>query len=167
VLLRKLVRIINTLIAVAAILAIAAGYWFLWRPMPVDNPDQLVALYQTAGKGTTEFRDFSYPELMDYARQMDGFSDLMGSSGVPLRVTGGEQPELIWGQVVTGNFVSGLRLHMVAGRGFLPEEDRNVGARPVALLPLRPPSGPRSGELRRDWGSGSHRASPSASIVSN
>jgi hypothetical protein len=103
----------------AATAIYTAAYSLLWRPMPVKNPDRLVALYQTGPTGLEDFRSFSYPELLDYSRQVNGVDALAGSTGVPLRVTGGERPELVWGQVVTDNFFSTLQVDMAAGRGFL------------------------------------------------
>jgi hypothetical protein len=64
------------------------------------------------------FPSRSYPELLDYGRVSE-FTDLMGSNGVPLLVTGGDRPEPVWGQVVTDNYFSGLQVDMAAGRGFL------------------------------------------------
>lgn len=59
-------------------------------------------------------------------------ADLAGSTGVPLRVTDADRPELVWGQVVTDNFFSALQLDMAAGRGFTPGEDA-----PVTVLGFR------------------------------
>ena len=107
---------------------------FLLRPMPVDDPDRLVAIYLTAPRWAGDIANFSYPDLLDYRKQDTGLSDLMGSAGIPLTLTGGEKPELIWGEVVTGNYFSGLGVHPVVGRGFLPEEDRAPGEKPVCVL---------------------------------
>lgn len=49
-------------------------------------------------------------------------------------MTDGERPEVIWGEVVTGNYFSGLGLHPVVGRGFLPDEDQAPGAKAVCVL---------------------------------
>src|ERR1700722_4313057 len=114
-----------------AIFSIVNAY--LLRPMPVDQPDRLVAVYLTSphwnGVG-----GFSYPDLLDYRKQETGLSDLMGSTGIPLSITGGEKPELIWGEIVTGNYFSGLGVRPVAGRAFLPEETREPGKNPVCVM---------------------------------
>jgi len=57
----------------------------------------------------------------------------MGSNGLPLSMTDGDKPELIWGEMVTGNYFSGLGVHPAAGRGFLPEEDDKPGEKPVCV----------------------------------
>ncbi len=132
----------NPVFALAAVLSLALGigsataiyaaaYSMLWRPMPVQSPDRLVALYQTGPNGLDDFHYFSYPELLDYRRQVSELTDLAGSTGVPLRVTGSNRPELVWGQVVTDNFFSALQIDMAAGRGFRPDEES------VAVLSYR------------------------------
>src|SRR5947209_20016445 len=75
---------------------------FLLRPMPVDDPDRIVAIYTTAPRWGREAVGFSYPDLLDYRKQQTGIADLMGSTGIPLSMTDGEQPQLIWGEVTTG-----------------------------------------------------------------
>jgi hypothetical protein len=115
-----------------AIFSIVNAY--LLRPMPVDSPDRLVAIYLTAPRWGNGISGFSYPDLLDYRKQDTGLSDLMGSAGIALSMTDGEKPELVWGEVVTGNYFSGLGVHPVVGRGFLPEEDRAPGERPVCVL---------------------------------
>jgi predicted permease len=107
---------------------------YLLRPMPVDEPDRLVAIYLTSPQLGSDIGNFSYPDLIDYRKQDTGISDFMGASGVPLSMTDGEKPELIWGQIATGNYFSGLRVHMAAGRGFSPDEYRAPGEKPVCVL---------------------------------
>src|SRR5258708_24031050 len=107
---------------------------FLLRPMPVDDQGRLVAIYLTAPCWGQSVEGLSYPDLVDDRKQNTGLSDLMGSTGVALSVTDSEKPELIWGEIVTGNYFSGLGIHPVAGRGFLPDEDRVPGEKPVCVL---------------------------------
>ena len=106
----------------------------LLRPMPVDDSDRLVAVYISSANWGNRTDNFSYPDLLDYRKQDTGLSDLMGSTGIPLSMTDGEKPEAIWGEVVTGNYFSGLGVHPVVGRGFLPDEDRAPGEKPVCVL---------------------------------
>src|SRR6266404_9445993 len=107
---------------------------FVLRPMPVDDPDRLVALYVTAPNWGNLIAGFSYPELLDYRKADAGLSDLMAATGNPLSVTDGQKPQLIWGETVTDNYFSGLGVHPVVGRGFLPDEDRAPGEKPVCVL---------------------------------
>lgn len=107
---------------------------FLLRPMPVEDPDRLVAVYLTAPRWGSEIAGLSYPDLVDYRKQDTGLSDIMGSTGIALSMTEGAEPELVWGEIVTGNYFSGLGVRMLAGRGFSADEDRAPGQKPVAVL---------------------------------
>jgi predicted permease len=107
---------------------------YLLRPMPVDHPERLLAVYISVPNGGANVEGFSYPQWKDFEKQDTGLSDIMGSSGLPLSMTDGEKPELIWGEIATGNYFSGLGVHPVVGRGFLPEEDQNPGEKPVCVL---------------------------------
>jgi macrolide transport system ATP-binding/permease protein len=108
---------------------------YLLRPMPVDDPDNLVAIYLTSPhRGNGDLISLSYPDLLDYRKQSTGLTDIMGSTGIGLSVTDNRTPELIWGEVVTGNYFSGLGVHPILGRGFLPEEDRVPGRNAVCVL---------------------------------
>jgi macrolide transport system ATP-binding/permease protein len=115
-----------------AIFSIVNAY--LLRPMPVDDPGRLVGLYLTAPRWGNGIGALSYPDLLDYRKQDTGLSDIMGSTGIGLSVTDGETPELIWGEIVTGNYFSGLGVRPILGRGFLPEEDRAPGEKAVCVL---------------------------------
>src|SRR6476469_8890973 len=80
----------------------------LFKPLPVDHPEQLAALYTM--EPSSPFPDsFSYPDYLDYRDRNEVFSDLVGHYGVSLSLANsGSQPELIWGELVTGNYFTGL-----------------------------------------------------------
>jgi hypothetical protein len=44
------------------------------------------------------------------------------------------KPQVIWGQLVSGNFFSTLGVRPVVGRDFLPEEDKTPGKYPVMVI---------------------------------
>jgi len=106
----------------------------LRRPMPVHDADRLVALHITSPTAGSMAYGFSYPELLDYRKQETGLTELMGSTGAPLSVTEGEKPELIWGELTTANYFSGLGVDPLLGRGFLPNEDRAPSENAVCVL---------------------------------
>jgi predicted permease len=133
-------------VAIAAVLSIALGIAattsvftlvnaVLLRPMPVPHPEQLVALYTT--EPTSIYPSaFSYAEYLDY-RDAAGriFSDLFLHSGRPLGFSArGEKSELIWGELVTGNYFTGLGVIPAAGRVLTLDDDRTIGAHPVVVL---------------------------------
>jgi predicted permease len=118
--------------ATTAIYSIVNAY--LLRPMPVDHPERLLAIYVDVPHGGANIEGFSLPQWKDFRAAETGLSDIMGSTGLPLSMTDGDKPELIWGELATGNYFSGLSVHPVVGRGFLPDEDENPGEKPVCVL---------------------------------
>ena len=74
--------------AAAAILSLALGLGansalfsmfnsLLWRPLPVETPDELVVLYRRS-PAQTFYDAFSYAEYRDYREQAPVFSGLAG-----------------------------------------------------------------------------------------
>lgn len=103
------------------------------RPLPVKNPDELVALFAMSSKNSS-YSTSSYPDYVDYRKQNAVFTDLAAFSDVPLSLSLGIQSERVKGEIVSGNYFSVLGVEPVVGRMFLPEEDAVPGAYPVALI---------------------------------
>lgn len=99
------------------------------KPMPVERPDELVAVYPTRADDPSPLL-VSYPNLRDLAESAR-LSSLVGFQGasLSLQLSGGD-PELVWGEVVTENFFEGLGVRASLGRTFLPEDAH----RPRAVL---------------------------------
>lgn len=106
----------------------------LLRPLQVEDADRLVSLWQTRAGSPLGW--FSYPNYVDYRDRSESFSELMasGPQGRQLHLSGGGSTTLISGGLVSGNYFSGLGVEPVAGRGFLPEEDRTPGTDPVVVI---------------------------------
>lgn len=97
----------------------------LLAPLPVPHPEQLVYLHTSdfpggqTGYGDTSMRMQVYDALRKQTRV---FSDLVAwvplstTSSVAVRV--GSEPEVAKGDMVSGNFFSGLGVRMVRGRSF-------------------------------------------------
>lgn len=131
-----------TLIAVLSIaLGIAANTSIftlvnavLFKPMPVPHPEQLVALY-TLEPNSRYPGEFSYPDYRDYRDHNEVFSDLFVHYGTPVSMkNSGDKAELIWGELVTGNYFTGLGVTPAAGRVLTPDDDRAEGRHPVVVL---------------------------------
>ena len=105
----------------------------LFKPMPVHDPEKLVAVYATTPRLNVPSQ-FSYPDYLDYREQNDVFSDLFAHFGVPLSLADGDQPEMVWGEIVTGNYFTGLGAEPAVGRTIIPEDDRIPEGHPVAVL---------------------------------
>ncbi|MFY9574025.1 MAG: ABC transporter permease [Blastocatellia bacterium] len=106
----------------------------LFKPMPVPHPEQLVALYTTEPNSMYP-GEFSYPDYRDYRDHNEVFSELFVHYGTPVSMkNSGDKAELIWGELVTGNYFTGLGVTPAAGRVLSPDDDRSLGASPVAVL---------------------------------
>lgn len=67
----------------------------LFKPMPVKNPDQLVALYTLTPESQYP-GGFSYPLYVDYRDNNEVFEEIFGHYSYPVSMkTGNSQAELI------------------------------------------------------------------------
>jgi predicted permease len=112
----------------------------LLRSLPVPEPNRVDNL-RVAGRpyGTSNTGDdatsFSYPIFEQLRQRHDVFSDLIADAPLAVgkvSIRYGAEPELAAGELVSGNFFSGLGVAMARGRRFaLEEETRHA---PVAVL---------------------------------
>ena len=105
---------------------------FIFRPLPVPEPDQLVRPMETADHGSSD--SFSYPDFADYRDQSTVFEGLVAEDLVQAAIGTQNQNDVIWGQVVSGNYFDVLRVRPILGRGFAPDEDKALGASPVVVV---------------------------------
>lgn len=105
----------------------------LFSELHVRAPGELMNVYTTdstqSGMGNTSYPDYAF--IRDNAKS---FSGVLGYSGLMTTITGNGQPEVLFGEMVSGNYfaVSGARLAL--GRGFLPSEDVTPGTHPVVVI---------------------------------
>ena len=109
-----------------AIFSVLNG-WLL-RPLPVRAPEQIMVLaYAPESK-------FSYPDLLDFEKQTDAFSELFayapGGAGFS---TGGVATEFAY-SAVTGNYLSALGVKPLLGRLLLPGEGEKPGEELLLVL---------------------------------
>jgi predicted permease len=107
---------------------------FLFRPMPVHNPQQITVLVRQQKNGQLQTQ-FSIPDYRDIRSETSGvFSDLFayqfGMDGLSLN----GKPDRIMTNYVSGNFFSGLGVQPALGRLILPSEGEVPGADPVLVL---------------------------------
>ncbi len=101
------------------------------RFLPVQDPERLVYLrLENRPSGTWETGDdswtFNMPSFDEMRKQRQVFSDLMsfaplGFNGVAVRY--GQEPEVVQGDMVSGNFFSGLGVLPARGRTFTPQDE--------------------------------------------
>jgi len=104
----------------------------LLRPLPIERPEQLVALNNTAENRT--FPSFSYPNYKDLRDRNEVFSGLIGYRFTPLSLSHDGINERLWGYEVTGNYFEVLGVKAALGRAISPDDDRMPGAHPVAVV---------------------------------
>jgi predicted permease len=109
----------------------------LLRPLPMQDPDRLVAVFTTDERNRGAFFNYmqtSRPNFQDYRQSNDVFSGMVAHNGLPLAFSGKGEPEQIFGEMVSGDFFSVLGVKPALGRSFLPDEDRVPGASLVTVL---------------------------------
>jgi predicted permease len=109
---------------------------FVLRPLGgLGEPEGVVSVFETsATDGSHGYNDFSYPDLLDYRERTDVFEGLLGHTMTQAALGERDNADVVWGELVTGNFFDVLRVRMQHGRGFLPEEDATPGTHPVVVL---------------------------------
>jgi predicted permease len=106
----------------------------LLQPLPVPNPEQITFLAPAQKGATFQIYRLSYPDLVDYRKQLGAFSDLFAYSVNLSGLSAGDRADQIVTNYVTGNYFSGLGLQPAAGRLFLPGEGEEKGEAPVLVL---------------------------------
>src|SRR5262245_7759027 len=104
----------------------------LLRPLPVERPDRLVTLNNSAGRG--RFPAFSYPNYKDFRDRNEVFSGLLGYRFAQLSLSHDGVNERLWGYLVTGNYFETLGVKAALGRVISADDDRSPGAHPVAVV---------------------------------
>ena len=104
----------------------------LLRPLPVKDPQQLVALNNTAENHL--FPSFSYPNYRDFRDRNEVFSGLIGYRFTPLSMSHDGINERVWGYEVSGNYFDVLGVGAALGRVISPDDDRAAGSHPVAVM---------------------------------
>lgn len=114
----------------------------LLKSLPVADPDRVVYLNTSGaprhGNNTGDWTtSFSYPVYDTLRQQHSALSEVMayvpvGSGGSKVAVRIGSEPEEAEGDMVSGNFFSGLGVRMARGRGFTAQDE--VQYAPIAVI---------------------------------
>ena len=128
------VAVITLAFGIGANTAIFSGVSaFLMRPLSVPNASELIRPMEV-----TEERDLhdemSYPDFLEYRNQATSFMGLAADDMIQAAIDSENQNDVIWGQAVSANYFDVLQVTPAMGRGFLPDEDKVVGASPVVVL---------------------------------
>src|SRR5689334_1830036 len=140
---RNLAKSPGYAIAAVLTLALAIGantsmfsilYAVVLRPLAFQQPERVVRVWQTDLHNDSDREGASSPDLRDWRQQQRVFSAMAGTTSGMLNLTGpNADPERVAVTLVTHEYFSLLGMQPVAGRGFLPNDDR-PGAEPVAIV---------------------------------
>jgi predicted permease len=105
------------------------------QPLPVSEPARLMSVFGMDEKNPQiDFSTISWPNFKDYRDQNDVFTGMIAFQYVSLNFSGGDEPQWLYGMIVTGNYFDLLGVKAAIGRTFVPEEDRTPGTHPVVVL---------------------------------
>ena len=104
------------------------------RPLPVQNPDELVLITIQGEKGGST-TSLPYPEYLDLRNQCRTLSGIIGTQRHMAILSSGEMPELLPSEYVTRNYFSVLGVKAHLGRVFR-DGDADL-AEPVVVISYR------------------------------
>jgi len=106
---------------------------FLFRPLPVENPGELVIVANRSDM--VEFpHGISWPDFEDYRRENDVFESMIAFQPGPASLRVDEGAERVWVSLTTGNYFEMLGLQPRVGRIYRADENRSPGAAPYLVL---------------------------------
>ena len=105
----------------------------LLRPLPFDNADRIVTPWGRAEEGGSRRTNLSYPDFLDWRDQSQTFEYLAAYNTAGALLGGGDEPEPIYGAVVSADLLPLLNVKPLLGRSFTREEDQ-PGSAPVIVI---------------------------------
>jgi putative ABC transport system permease protein len=106
----------------------------LLRPKPVARPQELWAIGPADAAGQPIYANICRPFYEAFRRERRVFQGIIGYASIMPGLRVEEGTERLEAQLVSGDYFSFLGIVPVLGRGFLPEEDAEGGARAVAVI---------------------------------
>ena len=137
----------SPLFTVTAILSLALGigantavftllYASLWKPLPVQEPAQIVHLMRGNAATPDAEPSFSYKLFGLIADAARPYGEVLAKSSYGMRKFGLDvsSPERVVGEAVSANYFSALRVAPSIGRLFEQQDDNVLGGNRVAVL---------------------------------
>ena len=127
-----LVAFLTLALGIGATTAIfSVTYEVLLRPLPYENPDQIVRLWEADASGhRMRFTDPNFEDLRSQSHSLQGLAEYRA---LPESVSGGSEPARVTVATVSRDFFPLMRVGPALGRSFLPDDQR-FGAAPTALV---------------------------------
>jgi putative ABC transport system permease protein len=105
----------------------------LLRPLPYEESERLVTLYETNPQQGRDRLNVSYPNFSDWRAQSQAFEQLAVFRSGGVVFSGKDEPARLQAAVVSAELFPLLRVQPLRGRAFLPEEDKTGGASVVVI----------------------------------
>jgi predicted permease len=110
---------------------------FIIRPLRgTAAPERLTVAFEITRDGDRG-QNFSYPDYQDYRDRNQTFAGLAAQTMTQVVLGTGQENDVIWGEIVSGNYFETLGVRASLGRTFLPEENRVPEASAVVVLSHR------------------------------
>jgi putative ABC transport system permease protein len=106
-------------------------YGVLLRPLPYQDPSQIMAVFEVTTKGT--WNRLADPNFDDFRDQSHSFQAIAKYSAGIVSISGSAQPTRSMVASVSADFLNVFRVQPTIGRGFGPA-DTKKGAAPVAVV---------------------------------
>jgi putative ABC transport system permease protein len=130
--------------AIAAVLTLALGMGantvmfsvlntVLLRPLPYPEPNRLVQIWETDSRRGVTHGVISPQNFLDWRSQGESFEQMATYSSSSVILTGQKVPARLSASFVTASFFDVLKIPVLKGRTFLPDEDQ-PGKPRVAVL---------------------------------
>ena len=103
------------------------------RPLPLVQPEELVACVSTHVEQNITRGTVAYPDYLDWKAQGDIFQSAALYTDPPFDLAGDDRPERVHGAAVSEGFFTVLSAPPLLGRVFLPE-DHKPGSDKVVIL---------------------------------
>src|SRR5215471_13704526 len=106
----------------------------LLKAVPIPNPEQLYLVNENDWQPSNA--RFAYPTFNEWRAAMPRGAELAATSapGTFYASFGSGQPEMVTGQLVTGNYFQTLQTRSAAGRLLGEDDDGTIAGHPVAVI---------------------------------
>jgi predicted permease len=105
----------------------------LFRPLPVEHPEQLVDIYGREAASSAH-ETSAYPNYLDYRAETTTLSSLIAYSNFFAHLSIDGSSDLVVGEMVSDNYFKTLGVRPALGRVPTAEESAGIGASPFAVI---------------------------------
>lgn len=128
-----LVAALTLALGIGATTAIFSGVnAFVLRPLPVPENERMVRLSEAVGNNTND--SFSYLDYKDYNEQNDVFDGILATDITQAALSEENQNDIIWGEMVSGNYFDVMKTKPALGRSFSADEGNVPDTHAVVVI---------------------------------